>query len=82
MDNYAGCTDNNIGTSNSVHIPSIGQQTTRARGIGSMNEKSQIRSNPVIATDKDIRRATAIADLLVQPLGVLPDTVGDPVRPV
>ncbi|WP_162792718.1 hypothetical protein [Ochrobactrum sp. 3-3] len=47
-----------------------------------MNEKSQIRSNPVIATDKDIRRATAITDLLVQPLGVLPHTVGDPVRPV
>lgn len=50
--------------------------------MGSMNEKSQISSKPVIATDKDIRRATAITDLLVQPLGVLPVAVGDPIRPV
>lgn len=47
-----------------------------------MNGKSQINSKPVIATDKDIRRAMAIKDLLVQPLGILPAAVGDPIRPV
>jgi ProP effector len=47
-----------------------------------MNEKSQISSKPVIATDKDIRRVMAITGLLVQPLGVLPVAVGDPIRPV
>ena len=82
LDNYARDAGKNMRASNSVHIPSIGQQTTGARGIGSMNEKSQISSKPVIATDKDIRRAMAITDLLVQPLGVLPVAVGDPIRPV
>jgi len=47
-----------------------------------MNEKSQISSKPVIATDKDIRRVMATTGLLVQPLGVLPVAVGDPIRPV
>lgn len=47
-----------------------------------MNRNSKIASKPVTATDKDLRRAMAIADLLVQPLGVLPVAVGDPIRPV
>ncbi|KAB2739930.1 MULTISPECIES: ProQ/FINO family protein [Brucella/Ochrobactrum group] len=47
-----------------------------------MNGNSKIASKPVTATDKDLRRAMAIADLLVQPLGILPAAVGDPIRPV
>lgn len=82
LDNNARDAGKNMRTSNSVHIPSIVQQTTGERGIGSMNEKSQISSKPVIATDKDIRRVMAITGLLVQPLGVLPVAVGDPIRPV
>ncbi|NKW82645.1 ProQ/FINO family protein [Ochrobactrum pecoris] len=47
-----------------------------------MNGNSKIASKPVTATDKDLRRATAITNLLVQPLGILPAAVGDPIRPV
>lgn len=47
-----------------------------------MNENPKIASKPVTATDKDLRRATAITNLLVQPLGILPAAVGDPIRPV
>ncbi|PJO49388.1 ProP effector [Ochrobactrum sp. BH3] len=47
-----------------------------------MNLNSTIVSKPPVATEKDLRRCKAIESLLVQPLGVLPTEIGDPIRPV
>lgn len=41
-----------------------------------MNQK------PIIATEKDLRRSSAIQALLTQSLAVLPTEIGDPIRPV
>lgn len=68
--------------SNSVHILTIGQRTTRPWGIKRMNIKTTVVSKATVATEKDLRRCKAIESLLVQPLGVLPTEIGDPIRPV
>lgn len=47
-----------------------------------MNKNSTIVLKPPVATEKDLRRSTAIEALLTQPLGVLPTEIGDPIRPV
>jgi len=36
---------------------------------------------PIVANEADIRKAQAISDLLMQPVAVLPNAVGEPIRP-
>jgi sRNA-binding protein len=46
-----------------------------------MDKPWTVSNGPIIATERDVEKASAINALLVCPIGVLPTNPGDPVRP-
>lgn len=46
-----------------------------------MQKPWAVSRGPIAATELDVQKAEAINTLLIQPIGILPSRLGDPIRP-